>query len=66
MTVADNRYLKIEAVGSVRMMLKSHNDQTRIKVQNVLLVPHLYSNWLSVSKLTDKFYVWCSMESVVG
>lgn len=53
-TVADNRHLKIEAIGNARMTLKVESGGNPIKVTNVLVVPELCANLLSVSKLTEK------------
>lgn len=55
--VADNTTLKCESVGNVQLNYYSGNIKTFKTVRDVMYVPSLSTNLLSVSKMTQKGYV---------
>lgn len=51
-TVADNQQLRIESVGNVEIDINQNDKEDTVLVTNVLHVPDLPANLLSVSKIT--------------
>jgi hypothetical protein len=53
-TVANNSKMKVSGKGNVQLFVKNGSSKSEIKVRNVLVVPGLATNLLSVSAMTDK------------
>lgn len=51
-TVADNQQLRIELVGNVEIDINQNGKEDTVLMTNVLHVPDLSANLLSVSKIT--------------
>lgn len=57
MKIANGRYVTAFGIGSVKLQLKIETGETRIlTLHNVLYIPSLVGNVLSISKLTDHNY----------
>lgn len=50
-TIANDSKLSVSGVGSIELTIKSENGTDNLKIDDVLLVPDLFTNLLSVSKL---------------
>ena len=54
--VGDGRKLKVEGIGEVNLKIQSNNGIIILQLQQVLFVPKLSTNLLSIGKLTQKGY----------
>lgn len=51
---ANNEQMEVECIGSVDFCAEIHGDRTEVRIHDVLCVPKLLTNLLSVSELTKK------------